>query len=101
MLALSDAIDYSTSPMKPKIGKPKRFFYHYHKSASKAQGCNVLSVHWEGACHMVNHIVFRGVPYMETHSQKRQPHCIVRGFATSIDFDTQADGITAHINHHV
>lgn len=49
---------------------------------------------------MVNHIIFRGVPYMETHSQKRQPHCIVRGFATGITFDKQADGTTAHIVHH-
>jgi hypothetical protein len=86
---------YSVSPMKPK-----RFFYHYNKAESRKQGCNVMTIHWEGACHMVNHVQMR-VPYLESHAQKRQPHCIMRGHATSIIFDTQADGITAHINHHV
>ena len=48
---------------------------------------------------MVNHVQIR-VPYLESHAQKKQPHCIMRGYATGITFDMQADGITAHIVHH-
>lgn len=70
--------------------KPKRFFYHYHKAASRAAGQNVLTIHWQNACHSVNHIVCE--PSTETHTQKRQPHCIIRGFATNVIFEHRPDG---------
>lgn len=78
--------------------KPKRFFYHYNKPEAKKQGRNVMTVHWEGACHMVNHVKIK-VPYLESHAQKRQPHCIMRGLATSITFDTKDNETTAYIVH--
>lgn len=68
--------------------RPRRFFFHYHKQLSKKNECTVLSVHWRKACHMVNNITLHGVPFMETYSQAKQPHCIVRGFANSISFET-------------
>jgi len=61
-----------------------RFFYHYNKPASKARGCNVLTLHWDGKCHEVNVIVCH--TGTETHSQKSQPHCIVRGWAHWVQF---------------
>ena len=60
----------------------RRFFYHYNKPESKRQGCNVLTLHWKGKCHLVNDIVCH-LP-TETHKQKRQPHCVVRGWATEV-----------------
>jgi hypothetical protein len=70
--------------------KPKRFFFHYHKAASRAAGRNVLTIHWQNACHSVNEI--KCDPSIETHTQKRQPHCILRGFATNVIFEHRPDG---------
>lgn len=62
--------------------KPKRFFFHYNKPESRKQGRNVLTVHWQNACIPVNHIKV-DVP-IESHTQKQQPHCVMRGFANSV-----------------
>lgn len=71
--------------------KPKRFFYHYNKPASKTQGKNVITIHWEGACNLVNKIKTIGID-VESHDQKRQPRCIMRGYATEVLFKTDTDG---------
>ena len=67
------------------MSKQRRFFFHYNKPESKAQGCSVLTLHWQGKCHLVNAVVC-DVP-TETHEQKRQPHCIVRGWASDVEFN--------------
>ena len=61
-----------------------RFFFHYNKPESKRQGVNVLTLHWKGKCHLVNDIVCYAPT--ETHKQKRQPHCVVRGWAAEVEF---------------
>lgn len=71
--------------------KPKRFFYHYNKPESRALGKNVITIHWEGACHLVNKIKTIGID-VESHDQKRQPRCIMRGHATSVIFAHNEDG---------
>jgi hypothetical protein len=76
--------------------KPKRYFFHYHKALSKAQGKNVLTMHWEKACHMTHDVVLHGVE-METHAQKKQPRCIMRGFAKKVIFIDNGGHITAHV----
>jgi hypothetical protein len=68
----------------PKRSGQRRFFYHYNKPESMAQGCNVLTLHWKGECHLVNDIVC--YTPTETHKQKRQPHCVVRGWAAEVEF---------------
>jgi hypothetical protein len=68
-----------------KLPKSKRFFYHYNKPESKAQDCTVLTLHWEGKCHLVSGIECH-VP-TETHSRKQQPHCVVRGWAEHVEFN--------------
>lgn len=75
--------------------KPKRFFFHYNKAESKRQGRNVLTVHWEKTCHLVNHIVVEAK--VESYAQKRQPHCILRGFARKVEFTYQDLEVTAKI----
>jgi hypothetical protein len=56
-------------------------------------------MHWQNACHPVHHIKTHGVD-IETHAQKHQPRCIMRGFAKEIIFSTtnvETGEITAHI----
>lgn len=81
-----------------KRGDQRRFFYHYNKPESKRQGCNVLTLHWKGKCHLVNDIVCYAPT--ETHKQKRQPHCVVRGWAAEVEFRGLGylDGDTAIIS---
>jgi hypothetical protein len=85
--ALQDGLymQSSTHQMTTKIPKPKRFFYHYNKPASHAQGRNVITIHWEGKCHLVNKIKTIGLD-VESHNQKHQPRCIMRGFANKVEF---------------
>lgn len=70
--------------------KKRRFFFHYNKPASVAQGRNVLTVHWRGACHLVHHIQCY-VP-IETKARKSQPRCVMQGIALRVVFDTTLDG---------
>lgn len=60
-----------------------RFWFHYHHAASRAQGRNVLTVHWQGKCHPVHHILCAA--RLETHHKPTQPRCILRGFARSVE----------------
>jgi len=69
--------------MKKQKGQ-QRFLFHYNKPESKRQGRNVLTLHWQGKCHLVNNITCH-VP-TETHNQKRQPHCVIRGWAAEVEF---------------
>ena len=62
----------------------RRFWFHYNKPESRKQGRNVLTVHWKNACHPVNSITC-GTP-IETHDQKQQPRCVMRGWAKSVKF---------------
>lgn len=91
LLALLEMNCYSSCPMKPK-----RYFFHYHKELSRKQGKNVLTMHWEKACHMTHDVVLHGVN-METHAQKKQPRCIMRGFAKEVVFIDNGGHITAHV----
>ena len=79
--------------MKKQKGQ-RRFFFHYNKPESVRQGRNVLTVHWKGTCHLVNSISC-DVP-TETHHQKRQPRCVIRGWATSISIGEMKTGTTVH-----
>jgi hypothetical protein len=63
----------------------RRFFIHYNKAASQKAKRNVLTIHWKGACHLINHFVSEKVD-MESHENKRQPRCVFRGFAKLIRF---------------
>jgi hypothetical protein len=83
---------------KPKMEKPKpkRFFYHYNKPEARKQGQNVITIHWEGACRLVNKIKTISLD-VESHEQKRQPRCIMRGFANNLIISHNPDGTTTGI----
>jgi hypothetical protein len=73
--------------------KSKRFFYHYNKAASRATGCTTLTLHWENTCHMINWIVLH--VGSESHAQKRQPNCVIRGWANDVQFTKTNAGVIA------
>jgi len=76
--------------------KPNRFFFHYNKPESRKQGRNVLTVHWQNACIPVNNIKVN-VP-TESHTQKQQPNCVIRGFAKSVEIIEENNEKTAFIS---
>lgn len=53
------------------------FWFHYNKPASARAGRPVLTVHYRGACHLVNDIECN-VP-TRTRTRKTQPRCVVTG----------------------
>lgn len=57
--------------------KPRAFFFHYNKPMSKAKGRNVLTVHHQKQCLLVEDIDCK-VP-IKTKSRKTQPHCVMCG----------------------
>jgi hypothetical protein len=59
--------------------KKYRFFYHYRKAA------NAMSVHWRNKCQLAKNIVCN-VP-TETKWNSDQPHLVIQGYATSINWD--------------
>lgn len=88
--------------MKSQISQrkgTKRFFYHYYKAESQKQGRNVMTLHFDGVCHMIHNIVL--FTPLESHAQKRQPRCIMRGFTSEVKFTTnkKTNEITAIVLH--
>lgn len=57
--------------------KPRAFFFHYNKPASRQAGKPVISVHWKGACHFVDNVDVR-VP-VKGRIGKRQPYFVMAG----------------------
>lgn len=53
------------------------FWFHYNKPASRAAGEPRLTVHCQGACHIVRHIECH-VP-VRTRERKSQPHVVMAG----------------------
>ena len=77
--------------------KPKVFFFHYNKPASLAAGRPKLSVHFDGKCHIVDHL--NCVVPIWSHHQKRQPRCIMKGKCISVSIREIDGGILkAYIN---
>jgi len=75
--------------------KTRRFFFHYNKPVSKKEGRNFLTLHYKGECHLVNRIVCD--VSTESHDQKKQPHCIIRGWANDVTIYDSMYGRTGYI----
>ena len=71
--------------------KKRRFFFHYNKPASQQAGHPVLTVHWQGACHLVKGVDCR-VP-CATRLRKQQPRCVMAGSATTFGIDAAGIGV--------
>jgi hypothetical protein len=57
--------------------KPKAFWLHYNKPASRLVGRPRLTIHYNGKCHIVSHIVCM-VPTWSRH-RKQQPCFVMCG----------------------
>ena len=64
--------------MEKQIPGTYRFFYHYFR------GKKAMSVHFKGACHVVDDIIC-DVP-CETKWNDRQPYLVMRGWAHEVTF---------------
>lgn len=73
-----------------KNKKPRKyvFFFHYNKPASQSKGKPVISLHWKGACYLVDNVECA----CGTHGRIRnkQPMFVMTGKAEQVDFQ---DGI--------
>jgi hypothetical protein len=61
----------------------KVFWFHYNKPASKMANNPKMTVHHNGICHIVDHIICDVSTY--TKHNKRQPHVVLKGKCSSID----------------
>lgn len=77
--------------------KTRVFFFHYNKPASRTANAPKMTVHYKGACHIVDHIICDVSTH--THHNKRQPHVVLKGKAHDILFieDVPSKSTTAHI----
>jgi hypothetical protein len=55
----------------------RAFWLHYNKPASKQQGLNLLTIHYQGKCLLV-HDIDCHVPLTIRH-RKKQPRCVFHG----------------------
>lgn len=59
--------------------RPRAFFFHFNKPASIKAGKVQVSVHWDGACHIVDNVVCN-VP-TQGRIRKTQPRFVMVGKA--------------------
>lgn len=61
----------------------RAFFFHFNKPASQREGKPQVSVHFKGACHMVDNVVC-DVPTVG-RSRKTQPKFVMCGLAENLE----------------
>ncbi len=66
----------------------RSFWFHYNKPASIQAGKNQLTVHFNGACYIVDAVNIK-VP-CESKNRKRQPRCVMAGVCHSVEI---SDGV--------
>jgi hypothetical protein len=70
-----------------------KFFFHYNKPASQQKGFPVISLHYQGACHLCRALTCE-VP-TQTKSRATAPKLVVEGHANKIYW--RSEGGTARI----
>lgn len=71
----------------PTPSKPRAFFLHFNKPASRSAGRACWSVHQSGVCHIVHDFVLRAT--VRPHYRKTQPVCVLKGRGVvTVDGDT-------------
>lgn len=79
-------MDFQVTSRFPK----KRFFFHYNKPESVRQGINVLTLHVNKTCYLVNSIKCN-VP-IESKNRQTQPRCVLQGFLSTLCLTKKLDG---------
>jgi hypothetical protein len=72
--------------------KPRAFFFHYNKPASRAAGAPVISLHVGGACHLVRNVDCL-VP-VKGRIRKAQPRWVMTGRAHIFRADEVSGTVT-------
>lgn len=70
--------------------KQIRFFYHYNRPATKKAGVPMISLHYDGKCHIVRDIRLVKLSERSRTTMKRQPNFVMTGKANKIDI---VDGV--------
>lgn len=65
------------TPLQNGPPTPRVFFFHFNKPASRAAGKPVISVHWQGKCHLCDNVDIRVRTFGRI--RKRQPYFIMVG----------------------
>ena len=73
------------TPQQKKQPRPKRFWYHYNKPASRKALKPILTVHWESRCILVEGVDIT-VP-TKSRVRKSQPHIVITGSARNVVVD--------------
>ncbi len=73
----------------------KRFFFHYNKPASLAAKCPKMSIHFNGGCHIVDHV--ECYTWCESKHRNRQPRCVMQGHASDVTIHKVAGVVTGRI----
>lgn len=63
----------------------RAFWFHYNKPMSRKVGRPQLTIHWQGACHVVDSI--ECCVSTKSRVRKSQPHVVIAGRATGISFN--------------
>ncbi len=75
-----------------KNPRPKVFFFHYNKPASRAARKPLMSVHYNKKCYVVDHVECM-TPCKTVH-RKVQPFCVMKGKCYGIAEFTLPTGLT-------
>jgi hypothetical protein len=67
--------------------KQKAFWFHYNKPLSLQRKKNILTIHFDGACHFVEGLDCR-IP-IKTRNRKIQPRCVMAGKAPEIKLENE------------
>lgn len=74
--------------------KKKRFFFHYHKAESKKRGQAMLTLHYDGACHLIDGRDFRvECPVESKVNMKRQPNLVIQGWCSEVEITPEGTTI--------
>lgn len=75
--------------------KTKIFFFHYNKPASQRSGTSKMSIHWNNACYIVDHVICNVPCY--THHRKVQPRCVMKGKCINVTVTSKDDKLIGTI----
>ena len=71
--------------MKTLNSRRRKFFFHYNKPKSKQEGCPIISLHYDGACHFAKNVVVNTPT--QGKIRNRQPFFVMEGYYSKVRWD--------------
>jgi hypothetical protein len=78
------------------VQKQYIFWFHYNKPKSRLSQSPKMTIHYKGACHIVDHINCN--VFIKTHHRNSQPHIVIKGKANSIELKKENNFVVAYVN---